>query len=116
MVIDNEEMIVMILQDLLLSEGYEVEVAYNGKDGIERLGKEPKFDLVIVDYCMPGANGNEVIEAMRAMEIHADTPVILISGSVKSEILFRSDNMYQKMIEKPFDLTEVLESVKELLQ
>lgn len=115
LVIDNEEMIVMILQELLTSEGYEVEVAYNGVDGIEVLEQSLVFDMVIVDYKMPGANGNKVIEAMRSMEMYAKTPIILISGSVKSEVDFPAEELYQKMIEKPFDLNDVLISVKELL-
>jgi len=115
LVIDDEKYIVLILKELLTVEGYNVITAGDGQAGIDKLFSLPTPDLVIVDYNMPRANGKQVIELMRKHTQHVNTPVILSTGSdcVFSDFPDKKD--YQVLIQKPFDLDEMVNVVEKLI-
>jgi len=115
LVIDDEKYIVLILKELLTAEGYNVITAENGKAGLDKLSSSPTPDLVIVDYNMPCANGKQVIETMRKHIQHINTPVILSTGSDCLFSDFPDKKDYQIMIQKPFDLEEMVEAVEKLI-
>lgn len=100
-------------QTLLEENGYEVRCATTGKDGLERFGSE-KYDLVIVDYFMPGMNGGEVIRKLR--EISARVPIILLSGYTErlalEERVPEADIALQK---GPREVKELLDTVARML-
>lgn len=75
--IDDEELGLFVRKMMLESEGFEVTVARDGKSGLELFGQKP-FDLVLLDYSMPGMNGGEVAETMR--RLRPQTPIILLSA------------------------------------
>jgi CheY-like chemotaxis protein len=101
-------------QSLLEDHGHDVVVATAGKEGLERFGTE-KFDLVIVDYFMPGMNGGEVIRKIR--EMNARVPIIMLSGYVErlglDEKVPEADAALQK---GPREIKELLETVTRLLR
>ena len=60
LIIDDEAVIRESLQTLLEMEGYHVAVAGDGEEGLARIASEP-FDMVLLDYALPGRNGLEVL-------------------------------------------------------
>jgi len=79
-VIDDSESIVIALQFLLESLGYEVVVANDGEEGIKKVF-EIKPNLVIVDINMPKLTGYEVVDMMRKEVSTMNTPILMMSGS-----------------------------------
>ncbi len=77
--IDDEELGLLVRKMMLESEGFNVSVAPDGKSGLQLFG-ETTFDLVLLDYSMPGMNGGEVAEAIR--QLRPETPIILLSAYV----------------------------------
>lgn len=77
LVADDEEMIRQTVRDVLTPCGCAVDVAADGVAAIEKLGAN-RYDLVISDIKMPGANGYEVFAA--AKDADPGTPVMLITG------------------------------------
>ncbi len=61
LIIDDEAAIRESLETLLSLEGYVVESAENGEQGLERIAEQP-FDLVLLDLALPGRNGLEILE------------------------------------------------------
>ena len=64
LVVDDEEDITALVKTLLEDEGYKVNAAKNGEEGLTKLKKD-KFDLVLIDMFMPGISGREMCERMR---------------------------------------------------
>jgi len=77
LVIDDELTVCRSCQKILNEDGYDVSIALNGREGLERARQED-FDLVIVDLMMPDMNGMEVVEAVK--KERPDMPVIIMTG------------------------------------
>src|SRR5581483_2939638 len=110
LIIDDEAAIRESLQTLLEIEGYEVETAIDGSEGLARLAERP-FDLVLLEFAMPERNGIEILQEIR--ERDADLPVIMITayGTVENAV-----NAMQagatNFIQKPWDNEKLLADVR----
>ena len=77
LVIDDEPMICKSCKEILEDEGYRVDLAYSGQEGLKK-ALENVFDLAIVDMKMPDMNGMAVLKRMKGEKLK--TPVIMITG------------------------------------
>jgi CheY-like chemotaxis protein len=64
LIVDDEEDIRLLVRDLLEEQGYKIKEAEDGKKCLKILDKE-KFDLILLDFFMPGMSGREVADAIR---------------------------------------------------
>ena len=110
LIIDDEAAIRESLQTLLEFEGYSVEVANDGDEGLTRIAERP-FDLVLLDFALPQRNGVEILRAIR--ERDSELPVIMITayGTVENAV-----NAMQagatNFIQKPWDNEKLLADVR----
>jgi len=113
LLVEDEELIVNLLQRKLEAEGYEVFVARDGIEGLEKM-KKTKPDLVLLDIIMPRMGGFEVMEAMKKDKGLRDIPVIVISNSGQPVELDRARQLGARdwLIKTEFDPKEVLAKVK----
>ena len=117
LVIDDDRQVRTMLRTMLELEGYEVEDAPDGKEGLELFHRKPA-DLIITDIIMPEKDGMEIIIEMRR-EL-PDVKIIAISGGghiipdhyLDSAELFGAVRTFAKPIERK----EFLEAVKEILE
>ncbi len=65
LIIEDDQAIVRVLKRSLTYEGYQVDAAYDGEEGIN-LFKRIKPDLLILDWMLPGMDGLEVCDRLRA--------------------------------------------------
>src|SRR6516164_11769765 len=106
LIIDDEAAIRESLQTLLELEGYEVDTASDGAEGLVRLADRP-YDLVLLDFAMPDRNGINILREIR--ERDADLAVIMITayGTVENAV-----NAMQagatNFIQKPWDNEKLL--------
>ncbi len=77
LVVEDNEVMAEALQRGLLAEGYGVDVANNGNDGIWRI-REFSYAAVILDIMLPGMNGYEICRTIRSEGI--DTPVLMLTA------------------------------------
>jgi len=77
LIIDDEKAIRKTLTEILSYEGYKIDEASDGEEGLKRFG-EKAYDIVLCDIKMPKLDGIEFLE--KAKEINGDVPVIMISG------------------------------------
>jgi CheY-like chemotaxis protein len=112
--IDDNQHGCWVRQSLLEGQGHTVATARSGKEGLEKFRAE-KFDLVVVDYLMPGMNGGEVIAKIR--ETHPRLPIILHSGFTDRLALERKVTQADALLQKggPREIKELLETVSRLL-
>lgn len=81
--IDDDPGLCRLVQKTLAGHGMHVELAHTGDDGIARLRDEP-FDIVALDYHMPGQTGLQVL--VRIKELPAPPPVVFVTGSDDSHV------------------------------
>ncbi|MFW5774609.1 MAG: sigma-54-dependent transcriptional regulator [Tangfeifania sp.] len=110
LVIDDERSIRNTLKDILEYEKYEVDLAEDGKKGIEKV-KQAEYDIVLCDIKMPGMDGIEALGYMQ--ELSPDTPVVMISGhgNIDTAVESIKKGAYD-FIEKPLDLNRLLITIR----
>lgn len=79
LIIDDDKKLVARYREILEKGGYQIDTAYNGKEGLEKL-KEKGADLVILDLKMPKMDGVKVLEVIRDDEALRKTKVLVISS------------------------------------
>jgi len=114
LIIDDEPEMQDILKQLLHDEGYAIDTALSGEEGIERL-IEASFDLVICDIMMPGINGIRTLEKIRQIDPHQMVIMITAYASVESAVEAMRKGAYE-YITRPFRNDEVLLIVKNSLK
>lgn len=112
LVIDDDPTLITALAGVLELGGYNVVTTDSGIDGIG-IATNMLPDLIICDYKMPEINGSEVIIAIRENQDTANIPIILATGYIESELNDIPDNV--STIAKPFDIVNLLSSVKDRL-
>ena len=116
LIIDDTELMVRLITDILLSEGYEVISASNGLDGIRRVAEE-KPDLVILDIVMPGMDGFEVCRILRDDVSNNLMPIIILTAQdSEDDRLTGLELGADDYIVKPFNPRELLSRVKNTLK
>ncbi len=113
LVIDDEEIIRMSCKRALIPEGYEVDTAASGREGLE-LFEKGKYDLVLVDLKMPGLNGIEVLLNIKSQ--HSDQNVMIMTGYDTIEHIVESISLgAAHYLEKPFTPDILLERINEVI-
>ncbi|RZB34263.1 MAG: hypothetical protein SRB1_00031 [Desulfobacteraceae bacterium Eth-SRB1] len=77
LIVDDEENMQVLLKRVLSKAGYDVECAGSGPEAL-RLAENNRFDLAVVDVCMPEMDGIEVLEELK--DINSQMPVVMISA------------------------------------
>ncbi|MCB0741292.1 MAG: sigma-54-dependent Fis family transcriptional regulator, partial [Chitinophagaceae bacterium] len=110
LIIDDEKAIRKTLTEILSFEGYEIDEAENGEEGLKKF-KAKTFDLVLCDIKMPKMDGLEFLQ--KAGEINADIPIILISGhgDIETAVEAVKKGAYD-YISKPPDLNKLLITIR----
>ena len=114
LLIDDEKIALLNLTHVLEQEGYRVTACLNGESGLQAMQETP-FDLVLTDLRMPGIDGMEVLQHIKAAT--PDVQVIMITGhaSLDSAVDAMKAGAYH-YIAKPFRLAEAREVVRGALE
>ena len=110
LIIDDEKAIRKTLTEILSFEGYKIEEAADGEEGL-KMFKEKSFDLVLCDIKMPKLDGIEFLQ--KAGEINPDIPIIMISGhgNIETAVDAVKKGAYD-YISKPPDLNRLLITIR----
>jgi CheY-like chemotaxis protein len=84
LVVDDDRLIITMVQDLLVSNGYRVVTAGNGKAGLAQAQRE-KPDLIILDLMMPEMDGFEVTRQLRQDPEFRHLPIIILTSIADSD-------------------------------
>jgi len=114
LVVDDEENMVHFLTKLLAHEGYDVEGVRSGAEAMER-ARATAYDLLLCDLKLPGADGIEVLKAVRQALPEAAVVMITAYGTIPSAIEAMRAGAYD-YVTKPFRAHEILEVVEKALE
>ena len=113
LVVDDEKVIVKGIKFNLENEGYEVDVAYDGAEAVEK-AKQTEYDLVILDVMMPKMDG---LEACMHIRQFSNVPVIFLSAKTDDmDKLMGFENGGDDYVTKPFNILELKARVRALLR
>ena len=120
-IIDDERGIRNTLREILADEGHEVDVAENGKQGLE-MAQAKAYDLIFSDIKMPEMDGLEFLAKLKndendANDANGDCPVVMISGhgDVETAVQALKAGAYDFLL-KPLDLNRILITTKNALE
>jgi DNA-binding response OmpR family regulator len=111
LVVDDDPQIRQSLQKVLRAEGYEVVLAADGREGIEKFDTE-QIDLLLLDVSLPDISGWDVFETVTSR--NAFVPIIIITGRSEQHQLAVWSGV-GALVVKPLDFPRLLETVKEIL-
>lgn len=113
LIIEDEKNLARFVELELQHEGYETEIAINGRKGLER-ALEEHWDLVLLDLMLPEING---IEVCRRLRPESDVPIIIMTA--RDSVIDRVsglDHGADDYIVKPFAIEELLARIRALLR
>jgi len=114
LLVEDEAKVANFISKGLQEEGYNVDVAYDGKKGLELL-KEFNYDIVLLDLMIPEVDGLQLLKNIRSWGIH--TPVLIITAkSSKEDVVKGLDMGSDDYLTKPFSFEELLARVRALLR
>jgi len=121
LLVDDDPDFVEAVKVIVESGGYDVQVAYDGQEGLEAVA-ENKPDLIVLDVMMPVMNGHETCAKLKADDATREIPIILLTAV--ADRVTTSTYTHRDMLEseaedympKPVEPQELLERIKSWLQ
>jgi DNA-binding response OmpR family regulator len=114
LLVEDDPGLRLVLTHRLSTEGYRVETAPDGEEGLRRATSE-RFDLVLLDVMLPGRSGFEVCRTMRQGSV--ETPILMLTA--RSELADRVAGLKlgaDDYLTKPFEMAELLARVETRLR
>ncbi|MEJ5203003.1 MAG: response regulator transcription factor, partial [Anaerolineales bacterium] len=113
LIIEDDEAIVKVLRRALMMENYQVDVAYDGESGLT-IVRERQPDLIILDLMLPGMDGIEVCQRLRAT---GNIPILVLTArDALQDRIEGLDAGADDYMVKPFELGELLARLRALLR
>ena len=114
LVVEDEEAIRTGLIDVLVFHGYETDSAATGPEGLEK-ALTGKFDLILLDIMLPGLDGYEICDRIRAED--RDQPIIMLTAKTSDEEIIQGLKLgADDYVAKPFSVQELVLRVEAVLR
>ncbi|MEQ8604446.1 MAG: response regulator transcription factor [Marivibrio sp.] len=114
LLVEDDELVSRSIEMMLQSEGFVVDVADMGEDGLE-IGKIYEYDLIILDIMLPDIDGYEVLRRLRDSRI--ETPVLILSGLSEMDDKIKGLGYgADDYLTKPFDKRELIARIQAIVR
>ena len=110
LIVDDEAEIRESLETLLELEGYEVETAATGQQGVNRVGERP-FDLILLDLALPDRNGMDILADLLSQDPGLSVIMITAYGTVENAVKAMQSGAVN-FIQKPWDNEKLLADIR----
>ncbi|MGH2940563.1 MAG: hybrid sensor histidine kinase/response regulator [Solirubrobacterales bacterium] len=116
LVVDDQFSARELQRSILEVAGYRVEVARDGREALRRMREMPELDLVLTDVQMPEMDGFELVEAIRADDVHRSLPVVVVTtlGDEASRRRGADAGADAYVVKNEFDQEALLETIERL--
>ena len=106
LVVDDILSNLVVIKEMLSMYGIQVDTASSGADAVDFVTRKKSYDIIFMDYMMPGMNGIEAMQKLR--ELGYDKPIIVLTADItnNNEQLF-IDNGFDDFLSKPVDIHEL---------
>lgn len=109
LLVEDEKQMAMFIEMELVHEGYNVDTAYDGREGLKKI-ENGEYSLVLLDIMLPGLNGMEICKKVREF---SDIPIIMLTarGDVEDKVK-GLDTGADDYLTKPFAIEELLARIR----
>ncbi len=111
--VEDNQVIADTVKETLELEGWEVDTCSDGTAALEKITSDAKYDLLLLDYDLPGVNGIELVQRARKLAHRFRTPIVVVSGT-PVDAAARSAGA-DAFLNKPKDIRLVVETISHLL-
>lgn len=100
-------------KEMLESEGWDVETCSNGNAALEKICGQTRYDVLLLDYDLPGVNGLELVIRAKTLVHRARTPIVVLSATpVRAAAREAGADVF---LQKPQDVSSLVETISRLL-
>ncbi|MEW6481892.1 MAG: response regulator [bacterium] len=115
LLVEDEEDLVETERIFLSEAGYEVDVAYDGLEAMEKV-YEKRYDLILLDITIPEMNGYQVCRMLKNDPSYKDIPVVMLTAKTLKADKFRGkETGSDEYLTKPYTPDELLSAVKSFI-
>lgn len=113
LVVDNDRDMCRVISDVLKHAGIKVNIAYDGESALAKV-KKRTFDLMLLDYKLPGISGLTVLEKTRQVRPNLKTIMISAFGNKSTRVRAKELGAYA-FLDKPFNIEGLVKVVRKAL-
>lgn len=116
LLVEDEEMLAAMYETKFKKEGYQIEVAHDGEEGVAKAAAGT-FDVILLDIILPKLDGFAVLKKLRENSKHASTPVIMLTNLGQEEDIKKGEQLGASgyLIKANVTPTQVIAKVHEIL-
>lgn len=114
LLVEDDKSLATALKELLEQEGYRVRLVLDGKRGLE-LALSEEFDLILLDYFLPGMDGREFLKRLRSEGSKVPVIALTVVSDIKNKVDFFQTGA-DDYITKPFHFEELLARIRAVLR
>jgi CheY-like chemotaxis protein/tetratricopeptide (TPR) repeat protein len=112
--VEDDKTVARLVKDMLEDQGWQVETCTEGNAGLERISGDDYYDLLLMDYDLPGMNGLELINRARELDHRCDTPMVVLTASpVEAAAREAGADVF---LHKPQEISSLVETINRLLE
>jgi adenylate cyclase len=115
LVVDDQEANVLLLERTLAGAGYASVTSTTDPHEVCELHRKNRYDLILLDLQMPGMDGFQVMERLKEIETDSYLPVLVVTAQPDHKLRALQAGA-RDFVSKPFDLTEVLMRVRNMIE
>jgi CheY-like chemotaxis protein len=115
LIVDDQQSNILLLEEILRDSGYTRVSSTMDPHAVAALHRENRYDLILLDLQMPGLDGFQVMEQLKAIETETYIPVLVITAQPAHKLQALQAGA-KDFVSKPFDLTEVKTRIYNLLE
>jgi DNA-binding response OmpR family regulator len=112
LLIDDDPAILRLLEVNFRMEGFDVDAAAHGEEALAIATATPP-DVVILDLMMPGMDGRQVFDELRAEPSTASVPIVFLTARGRDDALIAEGSI---VVQKPFDTVDLVATVRTLVE
>lgn len=106
-------MVVGAVTETLETKGWTVETCPDGTDALERIASDGHYDLLLMDYDLPGVNGIELVHRARKLAHRSRTPIIVLSACPVNAAALKAGA--DELLQKPQGVSLLVETISRLI-
>jgi len=111
--VEDHDIVARMAKEMLENEGWEVETCSDGNAALEKICGDRRYDLLLLDYDLPGVNGLELASRARKLVHRACIPIVVLSATPVGAAARKAGA--DVFLQKPQDVTELVETINGLL-